>query len=106
MDFSESWHEHIPLKTTSLSISSLFRADANLPLHSFASVSHDSSSHVQTCHIQLRWDDRTKPVALSAFQAAPVEATDIGVSDRFRIEGCDRFAALTIKLEAICIASS
>ena len=49
---------------------------------------------------------RTNPVALSAFQAAPVEAIDTGVSDRPTSAGCDKDDALRMKLEASCMASN
>src|SRR6266446_1072774 len=77
-DLSESSQDDIPRKRTSLSTSSLFRADANFPLHSFASFPTIAAATSRPDTLGCGGIIRTKPVALSAFQAAPVEATETG----------------------------
>src|SRR3954447_848581 len=99
-DFSESSQDDMPRKTTSLSNNSLLRADANLPLHSLASFPTIAAATSRPDTFGCGGTIRTKPFALSAFQAAPVEASAIGVSDRLSKDGCDSGAALRMKFEA------
>ena len=86
-DFSESSQEDIPRNTTSLSTSSLLRAEANLPLHSFASFPTIAAATSRPTTFGRGGMIRTNPAALSAFQAAPVEEIETGVSDRATNEG-------------------
>src|SRR5258708_38051080 len=78
-DFSESSHDDMPRKTTSLSTSSLLRAEVNFPLHSFASFPTIAAATSRQDTFGCGGIIRTKPVALSDFQAAPVETSETGV---------------------------
>src|SRR5689334_9304012 len=104
-DFSESSQDDMPLKTTSLSRSSLLRAEANLPLHARASLPTMAAATSRPATLGCGGMIRTNPVALSAAQATPDDATDTGVSDRLSSFGCGR-EAFRMKFDAICIASS
>jgi hypothetical protein len=53
-DLSESSQDDIPRKTTSLSMSSLLRADANFPLQFFASLPTTAAGHVKADFVWLR----------------------------------------------------
>src|SRR5262245_57153506 len=84
-DLSLSSQDDMPRNTTSLSMSSLLRADANFPLQSFASFPTMAAATSKPDTFCAGGIIRTKPVALSAFQAAPVDTTEIGVSDLLSI---------------------
>src|SRR3954453_4165645 len=81
-DLSESSQDDIPRNTTSLSMSSLLRADANFPLQFFASLPTTAAATSRPTSFGFGGTMRTKPVALSALQAAPVDTSETGVSDR------------------------
>src|ERR1700716_4508368 len=81
---AESSHEENPRNTTSLSTSSLVRAEANLPLQSFASIATTAEATSRPLMPSFGGTILTKPTASSDFHAAPCEATAIGVSARLK----------------------
>src|SRR3954469_25871551 len=92
---SESSHEDIPLNTTSLSTSSLLRADANFPLHSFASLATTAEATSKPFTPSAARIILTKPNASSDFQAAPLLTKVGGVSARLSTRGFGREAFKT-----------
>src|ERR1700689_5198272 len=101
---AESSHDQKPRNTTSLSTSSLLRAEANLPLQSLASIATTAEATSSPLRPSLAGMILTKPTASSELHAAPVDATAIGVSARPSTLGlCS--AVLRMKFEANSMAS-
>src|ERR1700676_1788381 len=100
----ESSQEENPRNTTSLSISSLVRPEANLPLQSSASIATTAEATSRPLTPSFGGTILTKPIASSELHAAPVDATAIGVSDRFKTLGlCS--VVLRMKFDASSMAS-
>src|ERR1700750_2766294 len=80
----ESSHEENPRNTTSLSTSSLVRAEGNFPLQSLASIAPTMEATSRRLTPPFRGAIRAKPTASLERHAAPVGATEIVVSARVK----------------------